>query len=85
MYCSVKNVWIGLHGMEIFENYSSYILNTASFERKFDWIAPLPGLLHLKMNAAKSFMSLNWSLFIEEVPKHLEVTTDVALKYIKRR
>ena len=72
------------YGIETFENHSCYILHTASFEREFDWIVPLPGLLYLEMNAAKSFMSLNWSIFMEEVAKHLGFTTDVALKCIKK-
>ena len=38
---------------------------------EFDWLIPQSGLLHFKMNAGKSFMSLWWHVFMKEICKEL--------------
>ena len=72
------------YGRDSIENRSCYVLRQAEFESEFDWFVPIPGLLHLEMNAAKSFLSLNWTIFIEKVVKELGFTSENALKYAKK-
>ena len=52
--------------------------------REFDGILPRTGLLHLKVNAGKAFMDLNWEVFMEIFAKQLGFTSENALKYIQK-
>jgi len=72
------------YGKSNFENHSCFVLHNASYEFEFDWIVALPGLLHLEMNAAKAFLSLNWDIFMESVMKDLGITSEVALMYARK-
>ena len=53
-------------------------------EYEFDWLIPQSGLLHFKINAGKSFMSLCWDVFMKEICKELGFQSENALKYIKK-
>ena len=79
-----KECYDSFYGRDSIENHSCYVLRQAEFENEFDWFVPIPGLLHLEMNAAKSFLSLNWTIFIEKVVKELGFTSENALKYAKK-
>ena len=72
------------YGKEKFEEHECVGSNDCQPSREFDWIVPLPGLLHLEMNAAKAFMNLNWEVFMEIFAKQLGFTSENALKYIRK-
>ena len=70
--------------MNEIQNHSCCVLRNADYGDGFDWFAPIPELLHLEMNCARAFVSLNWSIFVEKVFKELGFTSDNALKYAKK-
>ena len=61
------------------------IFNTSEEVRQsFNWIVPQMGLLHLEINAAKSFMGLCWDVFMRSVCYELGFQSENALKYAKK-
>ena len=46
------------YGEDNLRSHSCFSMNTEILlRREFDWIIPMPGLLHIEMNAAKAFMT----------------------------
>lgn len=72
------------YGKENFEEHLCFLTQGASFEREFDWIVQQVGLLHLEMNAGRSFVNLNWDVFMKEVMKALNFTSEHALLFMKK-
>ena len=72
------------YGKDCFDVHACCELQTPDFEWEFDWMVPIPGLLHLEMNAAQAFMSFNWSIFLERVMQELGITSEIGLKYAKK-
>ena len=54
------------------------------YEHVFDWIVPQMGLLHLEINAGKSFMNLCWDVFMKSVCIELGFKSPNALLYAKK-
>ena len=73
-----------MYGKINFEDHTCFVLKNVKHSHEFDWIVPQLGLLHLEMNSGKSFMSLNWNVFMELICKELGFTSENALKYIKK-
>ena len=73
-----------IYGLKKCMEHSCVILYNVKPEYEFDWIVLFPGLLHYEMNTGKSFMNLNWSIFMKEVCKELGLKSDNALNYIKK-
>ena len=73
------------YGKDCFDVHVCCELQSPDFEWEFDWVVPIPGQLHLEMNAAKAFMSFNWSIFLERVMQELGITSKIGLKYAKKR
>ena len=44
------------YGKDCFDVHSCCELHIPEFECKFDWVVPIPDLLHLEMNAVKAFV-----------------------------
>lgn len=86
----IKNVLIcpscneSIYGIENFEDHSCAVLHSAQPDYEFDWVIIIPGLLHYEMNSAKSFMKLNWNVFMEDIVKQLGFTSENALNYIRK-
>ena len=57
----------------------------SNFGYEFDWIVPQSGLLHVEINAGKSFFKLCWDVFMKEVCKTLGFATTKALAYAKKK
>ena len=71
-------------GFEEFMNHRCRILYDLDHTREFDWIIPLPGLLHIEMNGCKAFFELNWEVFLKSVCTLLGFSSLKALDYAKR-
>ena len=52
------------YGEGNFKQHKCYILGSGICVREFDQIIPLPGTLHVEMNACKAFIGLNWDVFM---------------------
>ena len=74
------------YGKEIFEveGHLCHLTRQATFEREFDWNVHQVGLLHLEMNDGRSFVHLNWYMFIQKVIKTINFTNECALLLIKK-
>ena len=64
--------------------YGGFVQHAGNFKYKFDWLIPIPVLLHIVINAARAFMPLNWDVFIEEVAEAMDFTSESALKWAKK-
>ena len=72
------------YGKDCFDVHASCELQSPEFECEFDWVVPISGLLHLEMNAAKAFLSFNWSIFLERVMQELGITSKIGLTCAKK-
>ena len=72
------------YGIESFNEHKCKILNNATPVREFGWLVPTIGLLHLEMNAARSFVKLNWDIFVKDVGKELGFKSPKALDYLRK-
>ncbi len=50
---------------------------------EFDWLIPVPSLLHIEKNSVESIMALNLEVFMKEVVMTLGFRSENALKYMK--
>ena len=67
-----------------FKQHRCYILGCAICVHEFDWIIPLPGTLHIEMNACKAFVGLNWDVFMMSFAEALGFRSPKALEYIRK-
>lgn len=68
-----RNVWRCrnckncFYGTDCYNEHECYTLLHTAPVREFDWLVPVMGLLHLEMKAARSFIKLNWSVFVKNI------------------
>ena len=48
------------------------------------WLVPVSGLLHLEVNACRSFIKLNWPVFTKTLGKILGFQSPKAEEYLKK-
>ena len=86
----IDNVWkcpnchISFYSLVSFNEHFCHILKKIEGYREFDWIVPIVGLLHLEINAARSFLKLNWDVFIKDIAYVLGFKTEKAQRYCQR-
>lgn len=51
------------YGLSNFNDHKCYVLSKVVPKREFSWLLPICGLLHLEMNAARSYTKRNWEVF----------------------
>jgi hypothetical protein len=56
-----------IYGEIPFREHRCSILHDVVPVHEFGWVLPMPGLLHLEMNACKAFFQLNWDIFMKDV------------------
>ena len=78
--CSTCN--ISFYGREAYKEHSCKPPESAELVREFDWVVLIPGLLHLEMNAARSYMKLNWDIIMRDIVNVLGFTSSKAQQYI---
>ena len=67
------------------DNHRCYVIHgEQEMTREFDWIVPVMGLLHLEMNAARSFLNLNWDVFVGYLAYSIGFESPKAQAYCKR-
>lgn len=52
--------------------------------REFDWLVPVMGLLHFEMNVARSFLKLNWDVFVSDIAYSVGFESKKAQEYCKK-
>ena len=75
------------YGLEAFQDHLCAVAdddNETTYGHEFDWIVLVPGLLHLEMNAGRSFVNLNWDIFMKEIARELGFESQRALEYAKK-
>jgi hypothetical protein len=58
--------------------------DVAQAEHQFGWLTPLPGLLHVEMNACKAFFDLNWEVSLKDICSSIGCKTPKAMECIRR-
>lgn len=71
-------------GLETFESHRCFILRNAAPVHEFGWLVPVIGLLHLEMNACRSFMKLNWEVFTGTLGSELGFKSPKAQQYLQK-
>lgn len=61
-----------------------FILGKGTRSSEFSWVVPVVGLFHLELNVARSFLSLNWEIFISTLARTLGFKSDRAQLYVKK-
>ena len=51
--------------------------------KEFDWVVLRIGPLRVEMNMVKTFLAVNWEVFLSSLAKELGFTSDSALNYAK--
>ena len=73
------------YGIENFREHRCFILEQVSRPtRAFSWLVPVCGLLHLEMNACRSFIKLNWPVFTKTLGNVLGFQSPKAQEYLKK-
>ena len=86
----INNIYIcqsckdSFYQLESFHEHKCYILHKVEPKREFDWIVPITGLLHFEMNAARSFIALNWDVFASTLGYDLGFKSIKAQEYLKK-
>ena len=80
--CSMCNE--AMYGLEEFSEHRCCVLHDILAQHEFGWIFPMPGLLHVEMNACKSFFELNWDIMVKDVCSKMGFVTPKSLDYAKR-
>ena len=62
----------------------THMCDNPSYRHVLDWVIPQMGLLHLEINAGKSFMNLCWDVFMKSICSELGFQSENALKYAKK-
>ena len=70
------------YGIDSYNDHRCYILHQVEPKHEFAWILLQPGLLHIEMNACKSFIALCWDIFVCEAGKCLGFQSQKALMYL---
>ena len=86
----MDNVWQcsecgnSYYGEETFKQHICHLLRKSEGRREFSWVVPIPGLLHLEMNSARSFIRLNWEIFMSDLARVLGFESDRPQEYCKK-
>ena len=72
------------YGSESFEEHKCFILQEVNPVREFGWLIPVSGLLHVEMNAARSFLKLNWEVFTSTLGFELGFKSPKAQEYLRK-
>ena len=71
-------------GKDVFFEHKCSILYDIPPKYEFGWLLPLPGLLHIEMNACKAFFDLNWEIMLQDVCAILGFSSPKAQEYARR-
>lgn len=55
MSCTVQDAKKSIYGHDAFLEHRCSMLHDSVSTREFGWVLPMPGLLHIEMNACKAF------------------------------
>ena len=87
----MSNVWRCFECKKCFYKYDTfkehrcYLLGKCKVgKREFDWIVPIAGVLHVEINAVKSFVKLNWDLCLGKLVDELGFHSPKAQEYLKK-
>ena len=70
---------------DTFKEHRCYLLGKCKVEkREFDWIVLTAGLLHIEMDAEKSFFKLNWVVCLGKLADELGFHSPKAQEYLKK-
>ena len=70
---------------DTFKEYRCYLLGKCKVEKhEFGWIVLIVGLLHIKMNVAKSFLKLNWEFYLGKLADELGFNSPKTQEYLKK-
>ena len=84
----IANVWRCLKcndcffGSEAYNDHICFILKEDNPSKEFGWVLPNCGLLHMEMNAARSFVKMNWSVFTSTLGNVLGFKSPKAQAYL---
>ena len=73
-----------MYGLDSSMEHRCKILFNVAESKEFGWILPLPGLLHVEINACRAFFARNWNIFMEDVCSQLGFGTPKSLAYAKK-
>ena len=71
------------YGIEVLKKHDCFAEHNVSYQHHFDWIVPVPGLLHVEMNGARAFLKSTWVGFMSEITKVLSFTSPNAQQHIQ--
>lgn len=69
------------YGRENILDHRCFIVQNSVPLYEFGWLIPLPGLLHIEMNACKAFYELTWEVVLKDFCTKLGYNTPKALDY----
>jgi len=69
-------------GQEVFNEHNCYIVKSIRSKKEFGWLVPIFGLLHLEMNLGRSFVKLNWEIFVKCAGYNLGFKSPKAMSYL---
>ena len=72
------------YGIVNFQDHQCFNLEKVQTCRKFSWLVPVNGLLHLEINACSSFIKLHWSVFGKCLRSVLGFKSPEAQKYLNK-
>ena len=86
----ITNVWHCIlcqecfYKLPAFHDHKCFILHRVDPIHEFGWVIPISGLLHLEMNAARSFVKLNWDVFTSTLGYELGFISIKAQEYSRK-
>jgi len=66
----------------VFNEHNCYIVKSIRSKKEFGWLVPIFGLLHLEMNLGRSFVKLNWEIFVKCAGYNLGFKSPKAMSYL---
>ncbi|XP_060601916.1 uncharacterized protein LOC132755133 [Ruditapes philippinarum] len=73
----------GFYGYDNFLEHRCSILHNIQPQHQYGWLVPLPGLLHIEMNACKAFFEITWDVVLKDFCMKLGYNSPKALDYAK--
>lgn len=81
----IANVWRCSHCSKCYYgSYQNHKCQSINRRREFGWLVPVSGLLHLEMNVARSYIKLNWDVFISRIAGILGFSTPKSQEYLRK-
>lgn len=73
----------GFYGYNNFLVHRCSILHNIQLQHQYGWLVPLPGLLHIEMNACKAFFEITCDVVLKDFCMKLGYNSPKALEFAK--